>query len=674
MLYFTAMKTLGLVRLQAHSLVLILVMACSVAAGETKAPDFRLPDTARPTRYQLDLTILPDQPTFQGTAIIGVDLKERTDTIWLNAKDLTVSAITVTSGGASAAARWRTTDEMLAVLLAHPAGPGHVDVEIHYSGKLDEKSDVGAYRRKAGDDWYVFTSFTAIDARRAFPCFDEPAYKAPWDVVMHVKRDQVAVANAPEISTTDEPDGMKRVAFKTTQPLPSEIVAFAVGPFDVVNAGVAGQKKIPVRIITPRGRAVEATAARAATSQILARLEQYIGIPYPWDKLDHIAVLATPFGATENPGLITYDASLLLADPSQATQRWQQFMRSVMTHEIAHQWFGNLVTQAWWNDVWLSEGFATWLETKISDLERPPFERGLTATDTRDAMLSSDSAAGRPVRVPARSRDDLGPYTVYDLIIYNKGASILQMLENWLGPEVFQRALHRYLIDHQFGNATSADLVKAIQQESGVDVGPVLFGFLDRPGAPVLRFSMAPGGPGPKLEIEQDANPWAVPVCIHQPGAARRCEVVGSTHGEIQLTALPIWIWTNAYGSGYYRSLLSAEMWDAVVGSGYRLLEEPEQMALAADLQALTNSGQLPAAEAMKVLPQLDRDNDPRVQSEVRRIEAQLAIVAPEADRARYAEWLKKAMRDELPAAQQGASVEQFLEKAQASAGGDSKP
>jgi alanyl aminopeptidase len=532
---------------------------------------------------------------------------------------------------------------------------------------------VGAYRRKSGDDWYVFTSFTAIDARRAFPCFDEPAYKAPWDVVMHVKRDQVPVANAPEISTTDEPDGMKRVAFKTTQPLPSEIVAFAVGPFDVVDAGVAGEKKIPVRIITPRGRAVEATAARAATSQILARLEQYTGIPYPWDKLDHIAVLATPFGATENPGLITYDASLLLADPQQDTQRRQQFMRSVMTHEIAHQWFGNLVTQAWWNDVWLSEGFATWLETKISDLERPPFERGLTATDTRDAMLSSDSAAGRPVRVPARSRDDLGPYTVYDLIIYIKGASILQMLENWLGPEVFQRALHRYLIDHQFGNATSADLVKAIQQESGVDVGPVLFGFLDRPGAPVLRFSMAPGGAGPKLEIEQDGNPWAVPVCIHQPGVARRCEVVSSTHGEIQLTALPIWIWTNAYGSGYYRSLLSAEMWDAVVGSGYRQLEEPEQMALITDLQSLTSRGLVPAAETMKLLPQVGRDSEPWIRSEVYSTELQLANAAPQAARERYTDWLQKMMRVDPPAAQQGASIEEFL-KSQSSGSGAAKP
>jgi cytosol alanyl aminopeptidase len=671
------MKISEFVRFSGRSFALVLLLSCSVAAGgrtdKQAAPDFRLPDIARPTRYQLDLTILPDQPTFQGTAVIGVDLKERTGVIWLNAKDLTISGIKVTAGGVSSAARWHTTDEMLAIQLAKAVGPGHVDFEIRYTGKLDEKSDVGAYRRKAGEDWYVFTSFTAIDARRAFPCFDEPAYKTPWDVVMHVKRDQVAVANALEVSSTDEPGGMKRVAFAPTQPLPAEVVAFAVGPFDVVDAGVAGQKKIPVRIITPRGRAAEAAAARTATPLMLERLEQYTGIPYPWDKLDHIAVLATPFGATENPGLITYDASLLLADPQQDTQRRQQVMRSIMTHEIAHQWFGNLVTQAWWDDVWLSEGFATWLEMKVSDLERPEFERHLTATDTRDQTMGSDSGEKRPVRVPARSREDLGPFTVYDLIVYVKGASILKMLEDWLGAEVFQRALRRYLIDHQFGSATTVDLVKAIQQESGVDVGPVLFGFLDRPGAPVFRFSMVPGGPGPKLEIEQDAIPWAVPVCIHQPGTARRCEVVSSTHYVIQLTTLPIWIWTNAYGSGYYRSLLNADMWDAVVGSGYHQLEEPEQMALIADLQNLTSRGLVPAGETMKLLPRLGRDPEPWIRSDVYSTELQLANAAPQAGRERYVDWLKKVMRVDPPAAQQGASMEEFL-KSQSSASGAAKP
>lgn len=688
MLYCTAMKIPRFARFAIHSFALILLAACSGAAAESpsqpiakdREPEFRLPDTVRPTRYRLDLHILPDQPTFHGTAIISVELKERTNTVWLNAKDLTISGLKVrfygSPVGGVAPVRWRTTDEMLVAELEHAIGPGAAEIEIHYTGKLDEKSNVGAYRRKAGDDWYVYTSFTAIDARRAFPCFDEPAYKTPWEMVLHVKREQVAVANAPEVSTTDEPDGMKRVQFGLTQPLPTEVVAFAVGPFDVVEAGVAGKNKIPVRVITPRGRAAEAYAARTATPQMLERLEQFTGIPYPWDKLDHIAVLDTPFGATENPGLITYEARLLLAKPEQDTQRRQQLMRSIMTHEIAHQWFGNLVTQAWWDDVWLSEGFATWLEMKISDMDLPEYERGLRATETRDAMLRSDSAVRRPVRVPARSREDLEPYTVYDLIVYNKGASILQMLENWIDAEVMQRSLHRYLTDHAFGNASTADLVRAIQQESGVDVGPVLFGFLDRPGAPVLRFSTVRSTDGgTRVEVEQtDARPWAVPVCIHAEAAARKCEVVNASHAEIRAAGSPAWIWTNAYGSGYYRSLLTGNMWDAVVDLGYGQLEWPEQLALTADLEDLTKGGQVRAAEVMNLLPRLGRDSDARIRENVRITELQLATVTPEAARGKYADWLQKTLPGSRPAPEQGASVEEFLKAQSSSAGGASKP
>ena len=227
-------------------------------------------------------------------------------------------------------------------------------------------------------------------------------------------------------------------------------MAFAVGPFDVADAGVAGRKQIPVRIITPRGRAAEAVAARAATPEILARLEEYTGIPYPWDKLDHIALLDMPFGATENPGLITYRDQILLAAPKQDTPRRQQSMRETMAHELSHQWFGNLVTQAWWNDVWLSEGFATWLGIKICEPEFPAFERGLIVTELRDKMMISDSLQTRPLRLGNAFAERDTNY-VYDGIVYVKGASILAMLEDWLGPEPFQRSLHRYLIGHQFG-------------------------------------------------------------------------------------------------------------------------------------------------------------------------------------------------------------------------------
>jgi cytosol alanyl aminopeptidase len=284
-----------------NATAIFVLLPCWLPAAE---PQFRLPDLARPTCYKLDLTILPSEPTFKGTATISVEFKERAREVWLNAKDLAIDDVKIAAGGASKSARWQTKGEFLGIDLPQPVGPGSVRLEIRYRGKLDDKSNVGAYRKKSGDDWYVYTSFTPIEARRAFPCFDEPGYKAPWEVTLHVRREQVAVANAPQASANDEPEGMKRVAFAPTQPLASEVVAFAVGPFDVVDAGVAGQKRIPVRIITPRGRAREAGPARAATAEILPRLEQYTGIPYPWDKLDHIAVLDMPFGATENPGLI----------------------------------------------------------------------------------------------------------------------------------------------------------------------------------------------------------------------------------------------------------------------------------------------------------------------------------------------------------------------------------
>jgi alanyl aminopeptidase len=659
------MQTSRILGVTGRLITLILLVGCVAgAAFAQQTPEFRLPDAARPTRYRIDLTILPDQPTFRGRAIISVDLKERTDTIWLNAKDLTISGMRVrfygTPMGGDNHPRWRTTDEFLAVILATPIGPGPAEIEIFYTGNLDAKGNAGVYRKMSGGDWYVFTSFTPIDARRAFPCFDEPGYKAPWELVLHVKQSETAVANASEVSSQNQPDGMKRVTFALTQPLASEVVAFAVGPFDVVDAGVAGQNKVPVRIITPRGRGVEAGPASLATPQILERLEQYTGIPYPWDKLDHLALLDLPFGATENPGLITYRSDLLLARPERDTQRRQQTMRSVMTHELAHQWFGNLVTQAWWNDVWLSEGFATWLEAKISDLERPAFERGMNITEIRDDTMNGDSVESRAVRVPIRSRKDADD--VYDRVEYVKAASILQMIEDWIGAEAMQRSLRRYLAEHKFGNATTEDLADAIRREAGVDVSAVLGDFLDRPGAPAVRFSMTDSGAaGKKLVMEESGKPWTIPVCVHVEAMARRCEVISGARAEIAVKDSPGWIWTNAYGSGYYRSLMAVDLMAGVMEKGYLQMEDTERLAFAGDVEGLTTSGELPAGESMKTLPRLARDSEPRVKVKANAIGLKLAAVMPEADRAAFAEWLSKNLGMTMPPAGQGASVETFL-------------
>jgi cytosol alanyl aminopeptidase len=638
------------------------VFVSVLAAAQEPAPEFRLPKIARPTRYHLDLAVVPSEPTFHGFEVIDIDLLEPSDVVWLNAKDLTIQEVNVTVGKIRKPVRWHITDEFLAIELPERTQPGPMEIGIRYVGKLDEKSNVGAYRRKSGNDWYVYTAFTPIDARRAFLCFDEPGYKAPWEIVLHVKRDEVAVSNAPAVSTADEPEGMKRVVFAPTQPLASEVVAFAVGPFDMVDAGLAGQRQIPVRIITPRGRAAEAEAARTATPEILSRLEQYTGIPYPWEKLDHLVGLELPFGGIENPGLIIYGDQFLLAPPNRDTPRRQRRMREVMAHELAHQWFGNLVTQEWWDDVWLSEGFATWLGTKISDLELPAFERGLAITDVRDGILLSDTLATRPLRLEMHSRKETE--NVYDQIIYFKGASILEMLEDWLGAERFQRALHRYLVDHRFATGTSEDLARAIEEETGVDVRSVLFGFLDRPGAPILRFSLATSGQVPKLEVEQDGRPWSVPVCIRFEDGEKRCEVVSKAKVELQLPQSSAWVWPNAFGSGYYRSVLAGGSLGALIKNGYNFLEGPERLSLVGDLEGLTVSGTLPAAAVMRILPKMTGipgASEPRVEAHINALALQLALVSPEAIRGKYAEWVGKTMDMTLIEPQQTKSIEEFF-------------
>ena len=627
-------------------------------AAQPSVPEFRLPDVARPTRYQLDLAIVPSEPAFKGDQVIRVELKKRLEVLWLNAKDLTIQQVQINTGGASQPVQWHASGEFLGIDFPRALGPGEVRIEIRYEGKLDDKSNVGVYRRRSGSDWYVFTSFTPIDARRAFPCFDEPDLKAPWALTLHVPRGQVALANAPEVTRSDEPEGIERVVFRPTPPLASEVVAFAVGPFDVVDAGVAGQKRIPVRIITPHGRASEAQAARTATQEIIERLEQYTGIPYPWDKLDHLALLDMPFGAIENPGLITYRDRVLLAPPDRDTQRRQRSMRETMAHEMAHQWFGNLVTQAWWDDVWLSEGFATWLGTRISDLEKPPFERGLAATGIRNRRLSVDSPAARPVRVEMHSRKEMND--VYDGVVYMKGAAILEMLEDWIGPEPFRKSLHRYLTDHQFGNGTSAGLALAIRQESGIDAAPVLMDFLDRPGAPLLRFNLVDDGGNAKLEVEQGDRPWTVPICFHLPDSARRCQVLNTPQAGISVPAMPLWIWPNAYGSGYYRSQLTANLLEALVKKGYSQLEEKERLSLLGDLEALTGNG-VPAAEVLKILPTIVQSRDEEVASYTAAIALALAAAAPDDVRGKYAAWLKMTMGVQPMTAEQAASLEDFF-------------
>jgi alanyl aminopeptidase len=277
--------------------------------------------------------------------------------------------------------------------------------------------------------------------------------------------------------------------------------------------------------------------------------------------------------------------------------------------------------------------------------------------------MAAESPKTRPVRLAMHSRKDTDD--VYDGIVYQKGAAVLEMLEDWLGAEPFRRSLHRYLTDHQFGSATTTDLARAIQQESGVNAGPVLFSFLDHPGAPVFHFSLVSGEGASKLEIEQGDHPWTAPVCFHAPSGERRCEVVNASHAEVRLPGQPAWMWPNAYGSGYYRSLLTPALLEALVRDGYSQLTGPERLALAGDVASLMSSGDLRAADVMKILPNMARDGEPRVSARATAIALQLAVAAPEAVRAQYAAWLKKTMGLAIIAPEQSRNMEEFFREKQ---------
>jgi alanyl aminopeptidase len=597
------------------SIGLLLALTQSLAAPET--PPFALTDDAVPRRYSIELTIDPARDSFDGIARIDVDLRKRLPVIWLNATDLTVTEADLQVNGRFVPVHSTLAGgEFLGIEPDAPVGPGRALLTLRYTAPLADKATIGPYRLQFEDRWYVFTTFTPNGARDAFPCFDQPRFKTPWEFTIRVKRDLQAFTNSKLVRETDEPAGMKRVEFAPTEPLPSEVVAFAVGPLDTLEAPPSGAGKTPVRIVMPRGHAAEGEEAARATTDILWRLERYTGIPYPYDKLDHVALPNLPFGAVENAGLITYRSRSLLFPPGKATPAQQRSVRSVEAHEMAHQWFGDFVTQASWEDVWLSEGFATWLSSKIMDEDQPAARKRLTAVAARDRIMLTDAGPKtRPVRLVMKDREALKD--VYSQFVYQKGAAVLNMLEGWLGEANVRTGLRVYLNDHRFGIATTGDLAAALRLASQTDPSDVMHDFLDQTGVPVVRSEIhcEPGTP-PRIVFEQTnaASHWDVPVCWKTEAGAS-CTVVDTRRqAELGLKAsCPAWVYPNANGTGYYRTAWDAKQLATLADRALWRLTAAERLTLVNDVAELRRAAKLDAAASEPILKKLSSDVEPEI-------------------------------------------------------------
>jgi alanyl aminopeptidase len=586
-------------------------------------PKFRLPaDEARPIRYRIDLTIIPDQDTFAGASDIDLQFAKQTSVLWLNAEKLEIQDATLSVGGEKVAAKLITVpNDYVGFAFAHPVGPGPATLHAVYRGEVSRKDEQGIFQIKDGGHWYVYSQFEDIWARRAFPCFDEPDYKVPWQLTLRVKNDQVALSNTPILSETAADEGMKEVKFAETKPLPSYLVALAVGDMELVDAGTAGKKNTRIRIAVPRGHSAEAQYAAETTPAIVTLLENYFGIPYAYDKLDEVAVPLFG-GAMENAGLVTYGSGIILAKPKQDTPSRQRDWVWTAAHELAHQWFGDLVTTAWWDDIWLNEGFASWTANKIVSEYHPEWHADIEALNSSQGAMQSDSlVSARRVRQPIASNDDIA--NAFDSITYDKGAALMAMFESYMGPEKFRMGIQRYMRKYAWKNATSADFLAEV---AGNDTRiPAAFStFLDQPGVPLVTAALECSGGAAKVKLSQRrflplgslGSPdqvWEIPVCVRYPvgqGEARQCELLSRQSGQVQLSrgaGCPPWVEANAAAVGYYFNLYEGNLLDGLLKNDAQLTLA-EKVALLGNLSSLTRNGEIPLGRALALAPSLAQD------------------------------------------------------------------
>jgi cytosol alanyl aminopeptidase len=600
--------------------VVIVGFACALSApvrsqapvsSETTAPTLRIPPGARPTRYALELTIVPGAAKVSGEITIDLALDRPHPVLWLNAVAVSISKVVVDA--ADSDARVITDhDQFVGLAFDPPLAAGSHRLRLAFEAEQNRNSSRGIFTLQDNGAWYTMTQFEPIAARQAFPCFDEPGFKAPWQVTLRVPRELIAVSNAPVVSDTDTGDGMRSVRFAPTQPLPSYLVAFAVGPWQIADLGRAGSASTPLRLIAPRGQASQLAFAARAFPELFALEERWFDIAYPFAKLDQIAIPLNVRFAMENVGLITYGAPLLLQPGAAAPPPFRHTLVNVGAHEMAHQWFGNLVTPAWWDDVWLNESFATWFAEKIVDAWRPGYEHGGERVEARAYAIEADALrSARRIREPIVARGDI--FNAFDPITYGKGATVIGMFEGWLGEAAFRRGVQGYLRAHRHGSATVTDFLAALSAQSGQAIAPAFATFLDQNGVPQVGVELDCSSKRPRLELTQrrhvpyasepGAQRWQIPVCVRygSPASAREaCTLVTGATATVDLHGgCPTFVFGNAGGRGYYIADYHGGLL-ARLKSQRRALTPAEQASVLYDLRPLVRAGSVHAGDALE--------------------------------------------------------------------------
>ena len=590
-----------------------------------------LPADVCPKRYQL--TLRPDlrNLSFSGAETVEVEVRTATDRIVLHAAELEIRSAVLEQDGVSMAPErieLNEGDETVSVLLGRPLKPGSARLSFDFAGQLNDKLR-GFYRAvySVGGEQRVMavTQFEPTSARRAFPCWDEPALKAVFDVTLVVPRDRLAISNMPPESTGEGPDGLKTVRFAPTPVMSTYLLAFIVGEFDWVEEQT--QEGVPIRVYTPVGQREQGRFALAAACRTLSFFEQYFAIPYPLPKLDMIALPDFEAGAMENFGAVTYRETMILVDPEESSAATRQTVAIVVAHEIAHMWFGDVTSPSWWRDLWLNEGFASWAgNMAVHDLF-PDWDMWtqFVAGDFSSGLGLDALENSHPVEVEVYDARQINE--IFDAISYSKGASVIRMLAAFLGRETFRRGLQRYLKRHEFANATTEDLWHALEEESGQPVKQMMDTWTKQTGYPLVSVDMEQD----ELKLRQTrfslnrtpdreaARRWSIPLGIRAEGAEDAYHVLEGDSATVPVSGTRGgWVKLNPDQTGFFRTNYSAALWErleAAVATGE--LSATDRLGLESDAFAMARAGYIETPRALALASAYRQETDYTVWSDL---------------------------------------------------------
>jgi puromycin-sensitive aminopeptidase len=603
--------------------------------------DFRLTKDIRPTSYDLRLDLDLERWTFAGTEAVAVRLAHPTGEISLHSLELNITRAVAAQPGNSktypANVTYDTEAETATLRFDTPLAAGAWELRLEFSGEIQRELR-GLYRSTRPGERYAATQFAPADARRAFPCFDEPEFKARFALELIAPAELAAIANAPIADREEQAGGRARTRFAETPPISSYLLAFAVGPFEATPAGstITG---VPVRVWVPRGMSDRGLFARDAHVRSLEYLERYTGIPYPYGKVDAIGLPDFSAGAMENPGAITYRLTYLVADAASAPVAVRKNIFGTAAHELTHMWWGDLVTLAWWDDIWLNESFATFVGEKARAALEPDWAiwRDFVADTSLafglDALLSTHPISAE-VR-NARQADER-----FDAISYEKGAAVLRMLEGYLGETRFRDGVRAYLDRYREANATADDFWRALDESSGENVTRIARSWITEPGHPLVSFRTHESADGLRVELSQrrflldpdaaaPAQRWPVPVVIRYEtadGPSERRVLLDGERAEVELPGAR-WYFPNARGTGFYRYSLDQIAFDRLIRA-ITALEPEERLSLLDDVWMLARAGAMPVASVFALLRALSGERDRAVLQQMTILDGQGGVLA----------------------------------------------